>query len=331
VVAKRGSILFEKDIHNKADSVIDYDLVADPDCLYVEANMKEVTSILGAHISDLLGKVSLIEALQKISIFKNFTQKKLQILSKKIQTQKFQEGDKVIIEGEDGSKFYIIKKGSVDIFVKGDYIRTLAENQYFGERALFFKENRSATAVAKGSIEVYFLDKESFKSIIDENMKEFLINRLYLQDNTIKVEDLEYLQQLGAGSYGSVYLVRAKKNNFNYAIKCIAKRQIDEEALHKNLELERGILLKIDHPFIVKLVKTLKDSKHIFFLMEYIKGKELFDIIREIGLLNAYQTQFYGASMMLAVEYLHERKFIFRDLKPENIIVLNNVGIKLTL
>jgi cGMP-dependent protein kinase len=295
--------------------------------LYVEANLVEVTKILGSHLADLVGKVSLIEALQKISIFKNFTHKKLQTLSKKIQTEAFEDGDKIIVEGEEGTKFFIIKKGNVDIFAKGNYIRTINENQYFGERALFFKENRSATAIAKGSTEVYYLDKDSFKSIIDDNMKDYLTNRLYLQDNTIQISDLDFVQLLGSGSYGSVYLVHAKKNNFFYALKCIAKRQIDEEALHKNLELERTILLKIDHPFIVKLVKTLRDNSHIFFLMEYIKGKELFDIIREIGLLNSYQAQFYGASMMIAVDYLHERKFIYRDLKPENIIVLNNVEI----
>ena len=63
--------------------------------------------------------------------------------------------------------------------------------------------------------------------------------------------------------------------------------------------------------------------------MDYIKGKELFDVIRDIGLLNKSQTQFYGGSMMLAVQYLHERKFIFRDIKPENIMVLDNGFIKL--
>ena len=60
--------------------------------------------------------------------------------------------------------------------------------------------------------------------------------------------------------------------------------------------------------------------------MEYIKGKELFDVIRLIGLLNKIQTQFYGCSMMLAVEYLHERKFIYRDIKPENIMVTDTVN-----
>jgi cGMP-dependent protein kinase len=32
---------------------------------------------------------------------------------------------------------------------------------------------------------------------------------------------------------------------------------------------------------------------------------------------------------MLAVQYLHERKFIYRDIKPENIMVLGNGFIKL--
>lgn len=152
-------------------------------------------------------------------------------------------------------------------------------------------------------------------------MKDYLFERIHLQDNTIELNDLEYIQTLGNGNYGNVSLVRNKKSKFFYALKSISRWQIDAEQLHKNIEMERSILLQIDHPFIMKLVKSLKDSKAIYFLLEYVKGKELFDVIREIGLLNKQQTQFYGCSIMCAVDYLHKGKFIYRDIKPENIIV----------
>lgn len=284
-----------------------------------------ISKIFGGSMNDLMNKSSVLETLAKVHLFKNFTQRKLEVLAEKIGTEKYETGKKIITLGEEGSKFYLIKSGKIDIYVNNNYIRTLNENEYFGERALFFKEPRSATAVANGPVEVNYLDKEDFMSIIEGNMKDYLMNRLFLQDNTVELKDLDYVQNLGSGNYGAVSLVQSKKNKFLYAIKSIAKKQIDHEQLHNNLELERAILLQIDHPFIVKLVKTLKDTKYIYFLMEYIKGKELFDVIRDIGLLNKMQTQFYGGSMMLAVEYLHERKFIYRDIKPENMIVVENV------
>ena len=36
--------------------------------------------------------------------------------------------------------------------------------------------------------------------------------------------------------------------------------------------------------------KSFKDNNYIYFLEEYIKGMELFDVIREIGLLNTYDS-----------------------------------------
>ena len=178
-------------------------------------------------------------------------------------------------------------------------------------------------------MEVFYIEKDDFGSTIDSNLRDYLQSKLFLQDNTIKLNELIFCDLLGSGSYGHVALVKSHKTNIQYAIKNIPNKQILYEQIHHNLELERNILLQIDHPFIVKLVKTLKDKKHVYFLMEYINGKELFDVIRDIGLLSKEQTQFFSASLMLTMEYLHKKKFIFRDIKPENIMILKNGYIKL--
>ena len=43
---------------------------------------------------------------------------------------------------------------------------------------------------------------------------------------------------------------------------------------------EKRILSKIVFPYIVGFAQAFHDEKHIYFLMEYIKGKEMFDVIR---------------------------------------------------
>ena len=326
IVANRGSILFEDDLYENTNEIIEYELIPSPDCLFLKANTEKILNKLGANLKEIIKKSEMIKTLKKVSIFRNLPMSKYEKLTKKIGIENYEKGKIIISEGETGDKFYIVKKGKVDISVNGKYLRTLNEKEYFGERALFFNEARSATITAKTDVELYYLCQNDFKSNIEENMKQHLINRLYLQDNKIELKDLIFVQSLGSGNYGNVSLVSSKKNNFEYAIKGISRNQIDAEQLHHNLELERSILLQIDHPFIVKLVKTLKDEKFIYFLMELVKGKELFDVIRDIGLLNKEQTQFYGGCMLIAIEYLHERKFIYRDLKPENIMVTFDTG-----
>lgn len=77
----------------------------------------------------------------------------------------------------------------------------------------------------------------------------------------------------------------------------------------------------MDFPFVMKFYRSFKDNSNIYFLEEYVKGIELFDAIRDIGLLKTYDSQFYTGSLILALEYLHSLSVIYRDIKPENIMV----------
>lgn len=64
---------------------------------------------------------------------------------------------------------------------------------------------------------------------------------------------------------------------------------------------EREILSSLCHPLIVGYYKAYQDRKNIYFLLEYIYGIEMFDAIREIGILNKIITRFYLGSLILAV------------------------------
>jgi serine/threonine protein kinase len=45
------------------------------------------------------------------------------------------------------------------------------------------------------------------------------------------------------------------------------------------------------------------------------------------GILETYDSQFFIASIILAVEYLHTHNIVHRDIKPENIMIDEKVGI----
>ena len=86
--------------------------------------------------------------------------------------------------------------------------------------------------------------------------------------------------------FGSVYLCQHKTKETAYAIKSVIRKKIDKYQMHESIKYERNLLLNIDNTMIMKLVKTFKDQRRIYFLMEYIQGIDLFDAIREIGVVD---------------------------------------------
>ncbi len=341
--AVRNEILYEKELVFGSNTVLVVkDLIAFPEALLLTCTREKIRSALGGKsLSEIVSSNTkkktlqsvIIDLLKHVGCF-NSSKIKVKEFEKYLNFEKYEGKVPIINQGsKDLSKIYMIKSGYVDIYVNNKYIRTLSMNSPFGFKAILSGSKvRTASAIANSPVEVYSIDYKAFdKFVLKENptIMTFLKNKINLEDETVELEDLEYIRLLGKGSFGFVCLVRSKKTKALYAIKSVPLKKVMELDMYEGISNEKNALRMLDHNFILRQVKTLKNSQNIFFLNEYIKGKTLNKIIKDIGMLNKSQSQFYAASILLAIEYMHSNNLIHRDIKPENIMVSETGYIKL--
>ena len=138
------------------------------------------------------------------------------------------------------------------------------------------------------------------------------------------LDHYEVIRSLGKGGYGKVYEVKNKKTGEIRACKHLSKLNIQN--LDK-FEREINILIKADHPNIIKLYEIFESQRSLYLVMEQCKGGEVFDrIIEHIQNKQMYSEK-DAANMFLqlmsSIEYCHNQGICHRDLKPENLLYLN--------
>ncbi len=334
LLADKGKFLGEQ-LFNDINQTISEDVYANPDAITFEADIFDIAKIMKIDlIKDKEKPLNILRAinkLKKIYLFRNLSDETLESIAQRMKKQKFKPNEYIIEENTEGEQFYLIIKGRVRITAKGNYIRDLDSGDCLGEKALLTEHVlRTASAMALEKVLCYVLSKSEFQVILnDDNTKEYLLKKLALQDTEIGLEDLHYIKFLGKGKFGTVSLVHNKKNI--YAIKAISRKSVErEKILAKYFVNERKIMLSLDHPFIVKMVKSMKNQHFCFLLIEFINGTNLDQYLsnRE-GRQNVYETQFYIGSILLMLDYLQKKFIVHRDIKPSNIMIDHNGYLKM--
>jgi len=147
---------------------------------------------------------------------------------------------------------------------------------------------------------------------------------------TSKLEDFEFMEILGTGTFGKVRLCKHKVTKKHFCMKILNKARIHRLKQTEHIHNERNVLKQINFPFIVRLFNSFKDAKSLYLLLEFIPGGELFNLIRRLGKLSSDVSRLYAAEIVLALEHLHSKKILYRDLKPENILIDETGHVKLT-
>jgi serum/glucocorticoid-regulated kinase 2 len=96
-----------------------------------------------------------------------------------------------------------------------------------------------------------------------------------------------------------------------------------------NTKLEKEIMLDVDNPFLINLIYLLQNELRLYFVMPFINGGELFQILKKKKRLDEETIKFYSAQLVMAIGHLHSKDIIHRDLKLENILVAEDGYIKI--
>ena len=166
----------------------------------------------------------------------------------------------------------------------------------------------------------------------DWEIDSFKKNKVVLLNNNIIIskkinsnpfDDYVIIKEIGSGTYSKVQLVQHKITLSIRAMKVIKKKtkkgnpnKTNEDDVYKEVDL----LIKMDHPNIVKIFEFYNGEKEYYLVMEYCGGGELFDKIVKSN-LTEIQCAYIMYQIISAVNYCHKMKIIHRDLKPENILI----------
>lgn len=145
-----------------------------------------------------------------------------------------------------------------------------------------------------------------------------------------KMEDFEMLKVLGKGTFGKVVLCREKTTREVMAMKILKKDVIVAKDEIAHTLTENRVLQLTKHPFLTSLNYSFQTHDRLCFVMEYVNGGELFFHLSRERVFSEDRTRFYGAEIILAIQYLHELGIVYRDLKLENLLLDEDGHIKLT-
>ena len=124
-------------------------------------------------------------------------------------------------------------------------------------------------------------------------------------------------------------MAKNKNEGKNFAIKIIKKALLDRFDKQHEIHIEKYCLAHLSHPNIIKFNKAFQDKKHLFFVLEYCKNKDLGTLIQKVGTFSNKLAQYYAAEIISAISYMNKFGIYHRDLKPENIGVDEDMHLKI--
>lgn len=134
----------------------------------------------------------------------------------------------------------------------------------------------------------------------------------------VTVED-----KIAVGGYGTVYRGIDPALGIARAVKIFHPHLSEEKEFRLRFTHEMKTLALLDHPAIVKIVCSIEEKDVTGFVMEYVPGKTIFEIVQDEGPFSPENARGLFLQFADAIRYAHalEPPVIHRDLSPDNLIL----------
>ena len=186
-----------------------------------------------------------------------------------------------------------------------------------------FKTFVTAEKLQKETIDQAIAAAEDDDAIISESDKG--------KSRFVTPNDFELLKVIGMGAFGKVLQVKNKESGQILAMKIMSKRLLKRKSGYiENINAERNILMRVNHPFIVRMHCSFQTKEKLFIIMDFLAGGELFLRLGREGIFLEKDAAFYLAEIITGLDHLHSLGILHRDLKPENILLGKDGHISLT-
>ena len=139
------------------------------------------------------------------------------------------------------------------------------------------------------------------------------------------------IREIGEGAVGTVYEGFDPDTGEKVAIKVLRAEHLPDDRADSagaRFEREAEATRRLRHPHIVTVHEYGEQGRIHFIAMEYLKGRELRQLLRERGRLGLDEAVSITLQLLDALGHSHRHGIVHRDIKPANLMVLDNLHVK---
>ena len=143
------------------------------------------------------------------------------------------------------------------------------------------------------------------------------------------LDKYKLLGHLGSGGMSSVYLAESKSTGQKRAIKVLPKSKISDKSYLDRFYREGRAAASLNHPNIVRVYDINNVGDTHFLVMEYVKGKDLYETVRDDGPLSIEDAVDALIQCCQGLVHAHDKGMVHRDIKPANLLRTESGSVKI--